>query len=174
MWGKRVFNYLYTSAPNLVINLSTLLSLDAAHRTHMPGMQKPVNITYLGRVKRGRGMASHIKRAVISFWVIGHPLSFPLLLSYSTPPQFALWFQGTCGWRMWCGEKTSAFVPATDRFPWRVHACGSTAWNALHSGTGTERKLSQQTGAPGWYSCLWLGSVLLHSGEGMDWQWLYP
>lgn len=64
---EKVFNCLYTSAPYLVINLSVLLSLDAAHRTHMPGMQKPVNITYLGRVKRGRGMASHIKLAVIAF-----------------------------------------------------------------------------------------------------------
>lgn len=59
--GKKVFNCLYISALYLVINLSVLLSLDAAHRTHMPGMQKPMNITYLGRVKRRRGMVSHIK-----------------------------------------------------------------------------------------------------------------
>lgn len=99
-WGtkdmrKKVFNCLYTSAPYLLINLSVLLSLDAAHRTHMPGMQKPVNITYLGRVKRGREMANHKKWAVISFWVTGHPLPFPLFLSYSTLLLFVLWFQGT-------------------------------------------------------------------------------
>lgn len=35
-------------------------------------------------------------------------------------------------------------------------------------------KLSQQTGGPGWYNCLCLGSVFLHSGEEMDGQWLYP
>lgn len=37
-----------------------------------------------------------------------------------------------------------------------------------------ERKLSQQTGGPGWYSWLWLGLVFLHSGEEMDGQRLHP
>lgn len=66
MRGKRVFNCHYTTALNLVINLTSLPSLDAAHRTHMPGMQKSLNVTYLGRVKRGEAMAGYVKWAVIS------------------------------------------------------------------------------------------------------------
>lgn len=61
-----MFNCLYTSALNLVINLAALPSLDAVCRTHMPGMLKSLNVTYLGRVKRGKGMAGYVKQAVIS------------------------------------------------------------------------------------------------------------
>lgn len=67
MCGKRIFNCLYTSAPNLVINLAVLPSLEAVHKTHMPGMQKSLNVTYLGRVKRGKGMVGYIKQPVITF-----------------------------------------------------------------------------------------------------------
>lgn len=139
----------------------------------MPGMQKPVTITYLGRVKRGRGMASHIKRAVISFWVTGHPLPFPLFLPCSTPPQFALWFQGT--WKVVWGENI-CFCPSTaaDGFPCRVQPVAAQHEVPFTQVLAPERKLSQQTGGPGWYSCLWLGSVFLHSGEEMDGQWLHP
>lgn len=136
MWGKRVFNCLYTSALNLVINLAVLPSLDAARRTHMPGMQKSLNVTYLGRVKRGKGMAGYINQPVISLWVTGHPLPSPLRLPcsppLSPPAQFGLWFRGSCGRRTWCREKTrgkaehdgttGCFGPSS----WRVsldHAC---------------------------------------------------
>lgn len=106
MCGKRIFNCLYTSAPNLVINLAVLPSLEAVHKTHMPGMQKSLNVTYLGRVKRGKGMVGYIKQPVITFWVTGHPLPSPLLLPCSPPVQLALWFWGSCSWRTWCWKKT--------------------------------------------------------------------
>lgn len=146
MWGKRVFNCLYTSAPNLVINLAVLPSLDAACRTHMPGMQKSLNVTYLGRVKRGKGMAGYVKRAVIFLWVTGHrlfPSSPPLL-----PPLHSLQsvFEGVMvgergARRKQGGERSmtarlAALVPAAGEFPWSMHACGCTAWNVLCPDTG--------------------------------------
>ena len=146
MWGKRVFNCLYTSALNLVINLAALPSLDAAHRTHMLGMQKSLNVTYLGRAKRGKGMADYVKRAAISLWVTGHPLPSPLLLPCSPPHSLDSGFRGVVvrergGGRKQGGEqsttaRSAALVPAAGRFPWNVHACGCTAWNVLRPGTG--------------------------------------
>lgn len=56
-----MFNCPYNSALNQVINLSALPSLDAAR-----GMQKSLNATYLGRVKRGKGMVRYRRQAVIS------------------------------------------------------------------------------------------------------------
>lgn len=151
MWGKRVFNCLYTSAPNLVINLAVLPSLDAARRTHMPGMQKSLNVTYLGRVKRGKGMAGYINQPVISLWVTGHPLPSPLRLPCSPPPSppphsLDSGFGGVVvgerdagrrqGGKQSMTAQLAALVPAAGGFPWTMHACGCTAWNVLHPGTG--------------------------------------
>lgn len=121
-----MFNCLYTSALNLVINLAALPSLDAVCRTHMPGMLKSLNVTYLGRVKRGKGCYLPLNHWTSSPF----PSSPPLL----PRPQFVLWFQRSYGQTTWCLEETWARVEhdgTTGRFgpsSWRVSLDRARLW----------------------------------------------